>query len=314
MNECMGTGKPLISIVVPVYNVESYIRQCIESLLNQTYRYLDIILVDDGSLDTSGMICDEYAAADKRITVMHQSNQGVSAARNQGVQTAKGEYIAFVDADDWLTPDYLACLQSAMSKSGADIVVALENQETDICYWSGTEALETMLYQEKFDTSPWGKLFRAEVAKAVPVPAGMFFEDLAVVCRMIGMAAIVTAVYCSGYCYRKNPTGTMHGGSSSRLLDELKAADMMYRYAVEALDSPKAARCRKFSSYCQVLLKLPKSGFESEKRHIWQYIRTSRKYVLFDSNARLKNRAAAFASIFGEKLMRLLWKMSQKER
>ena len=160
MNECMGTGKPLISIVVPVYNVESYIRQCIESLLNQTYRYLDIILVDDGSLDTSGMICDEYAAADKRITVMHQSNQGVSAARNQGVQTAKGEYIAFVDADDWLTPDYLACLQSAMSKSGADIVVALENQETDICYWSGTEALETMLYQEKFDTSPSTNCFK----------------------------------------------------------------------------------------------------------------------------------------------------------
>ena len=173
MNECMGTGKPLISIVVPVYNVESYIRQCIESLLNQTYRYLDIILVDDGSLDTSGMICDEYAAADKRITVMHQSNQGVSAARNQGVQTAKGEYIAFVDADDWLTPDYLACLQSAMSKSGADIVVALENQETDICYWSGTEALETMLYQEKFDTTSQSRLCRASIPTPF-VPSGHF--------------------------------------------------------------------------------------------------------------------------------------------
>ena len=105
----------------------------------------------------------------------------------------------------------------------------------------------------------------------------------------------------------------MNGGSVSRLLDELKAADMMYSYSAQLLSSSQAAVCRKFSSYCQVVLKLPENGFESEKKRIWKYIRTTRKEVLFDSNARVKNRVAAFASLFGEKSMRLLWKISRKE-
>jgi glycosyltransferase involved in cell wall biosynthesis len=112
---------PKISVISPVYNVAPYIRKCIESLLSQTYSNFELILVDDGSTDESGTICDEYAAKDYRIRVIHQANQGVSAARNRGIELAKGIYIAFVDADDKVEPNYLAVLQARCAQTNADI-------------------------------------------------------------------------------------------------------------------------------------------------------------------------------------------------
>ena len=112
----MGTDKPLISVVVPVYKTEAYLRQCVDSLLMQTYPNLEIILVDDGSPDGSGAVCDQYARRDARICVIHQKNGGVSAARNAGVQVATGQYIAFVDSDDWVDPDYVKTLFQAAER------------------------------------------------------------------------------------------------------------------------------------------------------------------------------------------------------
>lgn len=112
---------PLISIIVPVYQVKEYIGECVESLLAQTYEDLEIILVDDGSTDGSGEICDRYAAGDDRIRVVHQENQGPSAARNAGLDCAGGEYIAFVDSDDVVTPDFIEILYKLSRKYQADI-------------------------------------------------------------------------------------------------------------------------------------------------------------------------------------------------
>ena len=108
----------MISVIVPVYKAEKYIRECIESILSQTYEDFELILVDDGSPDTSGMICDQYAHRDSRISVIHQNNQGVSAARNTGMQKAAGEYICFVDADDTVDREYLSILQHWMPAGG----------------------------------------------------------------------------------------------------------------------------------------------------------------------------------------------------
>lgn len=108
----------VISVIVPVYKAEKYIRECIESILSQTYEDFELILVDDGSPDTSGMICDQYAHRDSRISVIHQNNQGVSAARNTGMQKAAGEYICFVDADDTVDREYLSILQHWMPAGG----------------------------------------------------------------------------------------------------------------------------------------------------------------------------------------------------
>lgn len=186
MSGCMGSGDALISIVVPVYGTEAYLPQCVESLLAQTHSHLELILIDDGSPDHSGALCDRYGEQDQRVLVIHQENQGVSTARNAGVKAAHGQYIAFVDSDDWVGPDYLAALLQAAEQSEADAVVEVSGAQTDV--WTGPEALRQLCYQKQFDTAPWGKLFRAELVQKTPFPEGMFFEDLAVVCRIIGRA------------------------------------------------------------------------------------------------------------------------------
>ena len=111
----------MISIIVPVYKVEPYIHQCIRSILNQTYRDIEILLIDDGSTDKCGEICEEYARIDSRIQVFHTENKGLSAARNLGLMEAKGEYIGFVDSDDWIEPDMYESLLRQLGESEADI-------------------------------------------------------------------------------------------------------------------------------------------------------------------------------------------------
>ena len=118
----METVSPLISIIIPVYKVEPYLRNCLDSIVNQTNRNLEIILVDDGSPDKSGDICDAYAAADERIIVIHQNNQGVSAARNAGLDIAKGDYILFVDSDDWIEQETCEAVLDLALKNNADLV------------------------------------------------------------------------------------------------------------------------------------------------------------------------------------------------
>lgn len=118
----MNTATPLISVIVPVYNVETYLPQCIESLLNQKYQNLELLLIDDGSSDGSGAICDRYERLDKRVKAFHKENGGVSSARNLGLDHACGEWIAYVDSDDYVSPDYLQDLYTAL-QPGTDLVI-----------------------------------------------------------------------------------------------------------------------------------------------------------------------------------------------
>ena len=111
----------LISIIVPVYKVEAYLPRCVDSILAQTYKNLDIILVDDGSPDNSGKICDAYAEKDSRITVIHQANGGLSDARNAGIAVAKGAYLTFLDSDDWVPKEYIAYLYDLLKETGSAI-------------------------------------------------------------------------------------------------------------------------------------------------------------------------------------------------
>lgn len=312
MSGCTETGKPLISVVVPVYKTEKYLRQCVDSLLRQTCPHMEIILVDDGSPDGCGAICDEYAEKNERVAVIHQKNGGVSAARNTGVRAARGQYIVFVDSDDWVEPNHVEELYRMVDMADADVGIALEHTKASYI-WSGAQAVEQLCYQRLFDTGPCGKIFSAGIVKNVSFPEGMFFEDLAVVCRMIGSAKSVAAQGGTRYHYRRNPEGTMNGGDVTRLLDEVKAADMMYTYTKALLGKESmAAESRRFSAYAQVLMKLPMDGYEKERAYLWEYLCLVRAKVLADRRARAKNRLAAMASYCGERIMRVLWLASER--
>ena len=176
----------LISVIVPVYNVEPYLRKCVDSILAQSYSNLEVILVDDGSPDGCGAICDEYAAKDARVRVIHKPNGGVSDARNAGLDIMTGEYVAFVDSDDWIDEQHLSSLY-ALVKGGADIAVSdvrrILTDETEICRF---------VYQQREDITDesifgyaWNKLYRRSIIGDVrfTIP---FIEDLTFNLRILG--------------------------------------------------------------------------------------------------------------------------------
>ena len=174
-------NKGLVSIVVPVYNVDRYLPECIDSILSQVYPTLEIILVDDGSTDGCASICDAYAKQDSRIQVIHQSNGGLSNARNTGIAHCSGDYLLFVDSDDLISPYLVERLICVLESTGADLAICdplhMETApnsldgvlDTDFCLMTPHEAIREMWYQTSFLPSAWGKLFRRE---------GICYEDI----------------------------------------------------------------------------------------------------------------------------------------
>lgn len=202
----------LISVVVPIYKVESYLSRCIDSILNQTYDKIQIILVDDGSPDRCGIICDEYARKDRRIQVIHKDNGGLSDARNAGIEIAKGKYITFIDSDDYVAINYIEELLRAMSIARADMsVVDVEVVNDNKPYFSnaiegsirtvsGQEAIKLALRTD-FRQSAWGKLYKREIFDSVRFPEGMLYEDLAIVYQVLALTDIIAISNAKLYKY-----------------------------------------------------------------------------------------------------------------
>lgn len=162
---------PTITIIVPVYNVEKYLPRCINSILKQSYTNFEVLLIDDGSLDRSGNICDDYSALDPRVRTFHKANGGVSSARNLGIENAKGEWIAFVDSDDYLEVDYLSELFSYTSNK-TDYIVTLNtirNYTKEMSLIISKDNIRSLFSMYKFQHygQPWGKLYKTEIIKKV---------------------------------------------------------------------------------------------------------------------------------------------------
>ncbi len=174
----------MISVIVPVYNVKPWIGRCLDSIMAQTYPCLEIIVVDDGSTDGSGRICEEYAARDKRIQVLHlPENRGPSAARNQGIVKAKGAYLSFIDSDDCAKPDLLEKLYRNLVEHRADIsacaAYGIDIKTGPACTYSGREAIDCLALGMPFNHVPWGKLYPAQLVKRYPFDEAVFYsEDL----------------------------------------------------------------------------------------------------------------------------------------
>ena len=214
-------GKPLISVIVPVYNVEKYIHRCVDSIINQTYTNLEIILVDDGSPDRCSEICDEYANKDSRIKVIHQKNSGLSAARNAGLDICTGDYIAFVDSDDYLDIDYFQVLESKrdnvdfigcgfkrIKQNGTKDFVFMTNE--DVCV-SGKELLykyyDDVLYNIGINPiTVWGKLYKKEIWNRMRFLEGIIFEDMYLMPQILLSAPNIKFISYDGYNYREVDT------------------------------------------------------------------------------------------------------------
>lgn len=181
----------MISVIVPVYNVEPYLRKCLDSILAQTYRDLEILVIDDGSTDGSGEICDEYVEKDERIKVFHTENRGLSAARNLGIDNANGEWIGFVDSDDWVEQDFCKIPYEYALSYQADIVIfrfhiiGKKNQKWVFKPGVKTKEETLRLIHEEASIVVWNKMFRSCLFNRVRFPEGKLYEDNAVTHRLI---------------------------------------------------------------------------------------------------------------------------------
>lgn len=205
---------PLISVIVPVYNVEQYLEECVDSIIEQTYKNLEIILVDDGSLDRCPEICESYKDKDNRIVVIHQENQGLSAARNSGILAAKGEFIAFVDSDDYINRHTYEKMIKAQQEYEADIVACgvkvfndgekpEEKVTSDVSIYSVSEVLKTYLYDDSnISVIACNKLYRRKAFDNVLFEKGRLFEDFIPITKIIISSSKIVSVDSELYYYR----------------------------------------------------------------------------------------------------------------
>ena len=218
---------PAISVIVPVYKVEKYIHRCVDSILGQTFRDFELILVDDGSPDNCGAICDEYAAKDSRVVVIHQENGGLSAARNAGIDWAfahsDSQWISFIDSDDWVHPEYLERLLAAAVDNGVSV---------SICAYVQTDGREPEIDPETLVPALWdteefyvahnvnatiacGKLYRRECFETIRYPLGKLHEDEFTTYKILFRFPTVAVIHAPLYFYYTNPESIMQSQWSS---------------------------------------------------------------------------------------------------
>lgn len=241
----------LISVIVPIYRVEPYLDRCVESLTAQRFSDLEILLIDDGSPDACGAMCDSWARRDRRIRVIHRENGGLSRARNTGLAAARGRYIAFVDGDDYVHPQFLSALYQAVKRSGAQIgICAVEPFLPGQCpkraervasesVLSAREALADMLCGRLFHRVVWNKLYDRSVLEGLRFPPDKCREDEFFTYRAVAAARTVAVVDTPLYFYLRRADGLMHA-APARQLDALEA----YRQRLDFLRGYDAALYR----------------------------------------------------------------------
>lgn len=237
---------PLISVVVPVYNVEKYLDRCVASIAAQTYRNLEIILVDDGSPDSSGALCDAWAAKDSRIRVIHKENNGAGAARNTGLDEIRGELVSMIDSDDYLHPNMYAHLYSLM-EDGVDIAeCAIGMTESDdmpmddgsnaeVTVADAEDAMRLHIRDVLFCQTPPNKLYRRSTIGEIRFPVGNLIDDEFFTYKVIGNARKLARSSACMYAYRQQPGSAMHKPYSLKRLQGLCAKQQRLEFLQEKM-------------------------------------------------------------------------------
>ena len=237
--------QPLISVIVPVYKVEPYLDKCISSIVNQTYKNLEIILVDDGSPDNCPAMCDAWAKKDSRIRVIHKSNGGLSDARNAGMAVATGELMAFVDSDDWIAPDMYEYLYHRLAEDNSDIAacgvqMVWENKTPSCmltrdgnCVLNQEEAMRAIIEESWLKQPVWYKLYKTELVRDILFPVGKYHEDVFWSYQAVGRAKKVSVSVRIGYYYLQRGGSIMGEGYSLKRLDAVEAKVQRCAYIQE---------------------------------------------------------------------------------
>lgn len=311
-----------VSIIIPIYNVEKYLPRCIKSVFEQTYSNLEIILVDDGTKDNAGKMCDEYAQVDNRVKVIHKENEGLSAARNAGIDIATGDALFFLDSDDYLSEDCIEkCVKMLVEKEAEISIVQMlyisentneaikifENEE--ICEFNSEQAIEISLYQKLYTCCVPAKLYKRSVVANIRFPIGRISEDLAVCHLLINNATKIVYSNHYGYYYRQRKNSIMHVFNLKRL-DALQWALEIEKFCkIYYPNIMEAAICRTFNVSIHLLLDLPDKGeiHDMYYQKIWKEIKRTRVITIKSKKVRNREKIAALLSFGGEKSLKTAW-------
>ena len=310
----------LISIVIPIYKVEKYLEKCVYSLINQNYKNIEIILIDDGSPDNCGKMCDEYSKIDNRIKVIHKKNGGLSDARNTGIKNARGKYITFVDSDDYVEANYIEILYKTIIKYDADISIVghsvwYENKKI-LRAWNEEyceapeKILWKILYDDKIDISAWGKLYKKELFQNIEFPKGRLFEDAATTYKLIDASKkiAVNSLPLYNYVIRKNSIST--GSFSEKKMDLIISTKEMTEYIRKKYpELSDACNRRLMYAYLSTLTQFVKSKSKDKKiqEQLVTYIKKNKKTILKDKNVPKRDKIGIYSLTLGIKGYRLIW-------
>lgn len=317
----------LVSIVIPVYNVEQYLDRCMESVVGQTYTNLEIILVDDGSKDTSSAICDQWGKKDDRILVVHQKNGGLSNARNTGINNASGKWIMFVDSDDVVSSNIVELLMQLAVSQDADIAIGgvkhifdeksitFEEQVTPVFTYNATQAIREMWYQHSFLPSAWGKLYKRSLFGGIRFTEKILFEDIDLMHELFwnSKKIVYSNIPLYGYVHRENSITTSK--FSVRDCDILKISEKLMAFSEKNdLSLQSAARSYAVTAAFRIYLNAPHDNTEyapylsRAEKLLQEYGRD----VLKDCNVRKKTKYALLLYIYCKPVLRVVYKRKNR--
>lgn len=312
--------KPLVSLVIPAYNASEYLEDCIDSVSRQSYRPIEIIVIDDGSTDDTGAIASRLARSDGRLRLISIENGGVSRARNIGIEVSRGEFVTFVDADDLLHPLAIEAMVDAALSEGAQVCITSFEKGDKVPAFKGRapksrreifnyrEAMEVALYQKRLLNSPWGILVKRELLTPERrFREGTRYEDLDAFYRMYeGVEKIVYLTF-PYYFYRDNPGSFLNKWSDSRL-DVLEVTDRLVEFfRAKYPELLPAALDRRFSAHYNMLLLMFRHRIDNSGalQKCLSVVREGRLQALRNPRVRPKNKLGALLSYGGRPLIRL---------
>lgn len=309
-------NKELISVIVPIYNVESYLPTCIKSILNQTYRNIEVILVDDGSTDSSGHICDSFASDDSRVSVIHKQNGGLSDARNVGIENSKGNFVSLIDSDDVVCDSFIQSLYEIYLVTGSDLICCElicfydEDEKKLQRYWkqinekectykkyTSKEIIEQSFYQHISITGAPQKLYKKSLFDDIKFPRGRYFEDLATTYLFFEKANSISVIDKKLYAYRMRTDSIMNRAFDANKLDCVWVTEKIVAYYAES--EMDGVFCAAFRVNRLVYDQIPRS-YKNEKNKVWNEIRKYRWMVLVDVKAQKYERLLAALSFTGK--------------
>lgn len=312
----------MISIIIPVYNVSKYLDECLKSVVGQTYKNIQIILVNDGSTDNSGVICEEWKKKDDRIEVIHKANGGLSSARNVGIEKAQGEYLMFVDSDDIISFNLCELLYNLLFENDADLTICdtlhifndakVEFQIDDkieICCFNRNEAICNLWYQKVFLPSAWGKLYKKELFDNIRFTEGIIFEDIDIMHEIFYLCNKIVYTNAPGYGYvhHENSITTKKYASRDNVI--LDICEKIINFTSNKdIEIKKAAQAYSVTGALRVYLNAPKTvEYQKAIAKAKEILRLYGKAVLKDVNIRKKNKYALYLYFYGRPLLKPIY-------